>query len=144
MLTPQRREALRQILVFAAIGVVSTAAYATLYLLFRVAFSPTVANTAALIITAVGNTAANRRLTFGVTHREHLWRDHAAGLIAFGFALAITTGAATILGSASNVSRSTELAVLIGANAVATVARFLILRTVVNDNRSQPERRRVE
>ena len=135
---------MRQLLTFGTIGVISTAAYAALYLLFRIAFSATIANGAALVITAIANTAANRRLTFGITQREHLWRDHAAGLAAFGFALAITTAAATIMGNAANVSRTVELAVLVAANAVATVARYLILRTLVTDRRAQPVRRSVD
>jgi putative flippase GtrA len=135
---------LRQLLAFGAIGVISTAAYAVLYVAFRAAGAPTtVANATALVITAVANTAANRRLTFGVRDREHLWRHHAAGLAAFGVALAITMAAATALGT-SSVSRGLELAVLVGANAVATVVRFVILRFVIVDRTTQPVRQRVD
>jgi putative flippase GtrA len=84
------------------------------------------------VITAIGNTAANRRLTFGVIGREGLVRDHGAGLVAFGLALALTTSAATILARvAPGASRPVELAVLSGANLVATAARFVLLRSWV-------------
>ena len=60
------RRPLREALTFCAIGVVSTLAYAVLYALLRGAVAAPAANAIALVVTAVGNTAANRRLTFGV------------------------------------------------------------------------------
>ena len=48
------------------IGVLSTIAYALLYLALVPLIGALGANAAALAITAVANTAANRRLTFGV------------------------------------------------------------------------------
>jgi putative flippase GtrA len=122
----------RQLLSFAVIGVISTAAWAVLYLLLRRWLGPVGANAVALVLTAIGNTAANRRLTFGVQGREGLLRDHGAGLLAFGFALAITSGAAALLGAvAPQASRLVELTVLIVANAVATLGRFVLLRAWV-------------
>ncbi len=121
-----------QVRTFAAIGVLSTIAWAALYSLLRGVLSPVAANAIALVVTALGNTAANRRLTFGVRGRDTLARDHGAGLLAFGLALALTTGAATALGaSAPHAGRLVELAVLTTANVVATAARFLMLRTWV-------------
>ena len=57
---------------------------------------------------------------------RRLLRDHGAGA-AFGFALAITT-APRPCWSAPRASRVVELAVLIVANAVATLGRFVLLR----------------
>ena len=122
----------RQLLSFGVIGVASTAAWAVLYLLLRRWLGPVGANGVALVLTAIGNTAANRRLTFRVQGRDGLLRDHGAGLVAFGFALAITTGAAALLGAvAPHASRAVELAVLIVANAAATLLRFVLLRAWV-------------
>jgi putative flippase GtrA len=122
----------RQLLTFGAIGIASTAAWAVLYLLLRRWLGPVGANATALVVTAIGNTAANRRLTFGVQGRDGLLRDHGAGLLAFGVALAITTGAAALLATvAPHASRLVELAVLIVANATATVGRFVLLRAWV-------------
>ena len=118
---------------FAIIGVLSTLAYAALFGLIRTVASAPVANAVALVVTAVANTAANRRLTFGVRGRESLVRDHLAGLIAFGAALAITTASiATLALVAPSAGRVLELVVLIAANGVATAARFLLLRAWID------------
>src|SRR5664279_5274203 len=82
---------LRQLASFGAIGVASTAAYVVLYAWLREATPAGIANALALVITAVGNTAANRWLTFGVRGRAGLARDHAAGLLALSAALVITS-----------------------------------------------------
>jgi putative flippase GtrA len=131
----------REVLTFGAIGVASTAAYAVIYLLLREAVAPTVANGTALLITAIGNTAANRRLTFGVRDRRSMVRDQVGGLVALVIALAITTTAAGLLGLlAPAAGRLLELTVLVAANALATVARFLLLRTwIAGDRRTANE-----
>ena len=119
-----------QILRFAAIGVISTLAWAGLYSLLRGAgLGSVAANAIALVTTAVGNTAANRRLTFGVSGRTGLARDHGAGLLAFGLAIALTTTAATLLDRlAPGAHRLVEIAVLGAANVAATAGRFVLLR----------------
>ena len=122
----------REIAWFAAIGLVSTLAYAVLYTAARTVASATTANLLALVITALGNTAANRRLTFGIAGRASLLRHHAAGFAALGLALAITTVAVVGLDALVPASsRPLELIVLLGANALATVVRFVVLRRFV-------------
>jgi len=132
-----RRDLGREILTFAAVGVASTAAYAVLYLALRSATGPAAANGLALVVTAVGNTAANRWLTFGVRDGGSMLRDQLAGLMALAVALAITTAAVNVLGAvAPGAPRLLELAVLVVANALATVARFVLLRTwITRDQR---------
>ena len=44
----------------------STVAYVLLYLLLRGALAAQVANAVSLLLTAVANTAVNRRVTFGI------------------------------------------------------------------------------
>ena len=136
----RHRELGSQFVRFAVIGVVSTLAWAGLYTLLRGAgLGSVAANGVALVVTAIGNTAANRRLTFGVTGRDGLARDHATGLVAFGLALSLTTAAASLLARlAPTSSRAVELAVLAIANAVATSARFVLLRSWVG--RASPMR----
>jgi len=125
-----------QIRRFAVIGVVSTAAYAALYLVLRTVTPAPVSNALALVTTAFGNTAANRRLTFGVRGRGSLVRDHAAGLAAFGVALAVTTaGVAGLRAIDPGAGRLVELVVLIGANAVAAISRFALLRSWIAPDR---------
>src|SRR5580704_8501989 len=54
---------------FAAIGALSTLAYIVVFLALRGFMGGQAANALSLLLTAVFNTAANRRLTFGVTGR---------------------------------------------------------------------------
>ena len=56
------------------------------------------ANVVALLLTSIANTAANRRLTFGVRGRDGAARHQFQGLIIFGLGLALTTGALALLG----------------------------------------------
>lgn len=121
-----------QLLRFAAIGVASTLAHAGLYLLLRDPFGAIAANVVALLVATVANTAANRRLTFGVRGREGVWRHQAQGFVLFGLGLALTTGALAALGAwAPGAGRAVEVAVLVAANALATVVRFVAFRTWV-------------
>jgi glycosyltransferase involved in cell wall biosynthesis len=122
---------------FAAIGVLSTLAYALIYLALRDRVGPGAANAIALALTAVGNTQANRRWTFGLRGRERLLRQHAAGAIVFVLTLALTSGALFALRKLDpGASRAIELAALIAAGVTATVTRYLGLRFWVFSQRS--------
>ena len=81
----------------------------------------------ALVVTAVANTAANRRLTFGVRGRRGAAASQVQGLIVFFLGLALTTGALAML--PPTASRPVELLVLVGANALATLLRFVAFRS---------------
>jgi glycosyltransferase involved in cell wall biosynthesis len=122
---------------FLAIGVISTIAYALLYLLLRSPLGPAAANALALALTAVANTQANRRFTFGVRGRTGLLRQHAAGALVYLLALALTGGALRVLQRVDpHPARLLELAVLVLAGALATVSRYIALRTWVFARRS--------
>jgi putative flippase GtrA len=128
-----RRDTIRQAASFGAIGVVSTVAYVALFASLRPAMSTGLANALALLATAVGNTAANRRVTFEVRGRGSLARDHAAGLLALGVALAITTASVAAMDVfVPQRTRLGEVAILVGANATATLFRFLLLRAALD------------
>jgi putative flippase GtrA len=117
---------------FLTVGIGSTIAYALLFLALRGALGSGGANAAALALTAVGNTAANRRFTFGVRGRAGLVRQHALGALVFLITLGLTDGALGVLhGLAPGASRGVELAVLIVAGFVATVTRYVALKTYV-------------
>ena len=132
----QRGRNLRQVGTFAAIGVVSTLAYVALYALLRPFVPAEAANVIALVATAIGNTAANRRLTFAVCGRAGLARDHAAGLLALGAALVITSASLAVLnGVVPGAPRVIEVAILVAANAAATLVRFLLLRLALDRSR---------
>ncbi|MFD8286975.1 glycosyltransferase [Streptomyces lavendulae] len=122
----------RQLLGFCAVGVLSTLLYLLLYSALREAAGPQAANAAALLLCAVANTAANRRLTFGVRGRARAVRHQAQGLVVFAIGLALTSGSLAALGAATaEPAHGTELAVLITANLAATVLRFLLFRAWV-------------
>jgi putative flippase GtrA len=121
-----------QIAGFTAIGVASTVAYLLLYLLLRSVMADQAANALSLLITAVANTTANRRLTFGIRGRAQAARHQFKGLIAFGIGLALTSGSLAALNSTSaGHSRSAEVSALVVANLVATVIRFVLFRSWV-------------
>jgi putative flippase GtrA len=121
-----------QLAVFAVIGVLSTVAYSGLFVLLRGVGSAQVANLVALLATAVVNTAANRRLTFGVHGREGAGRAQLQGLLVFALGLALTSGSLAVLHAAtSRPARATEIAVILAASSAATVMRFAFLRTWV-------------
>jgi putative flippase GtrA len=117
-----------QVASFTVVGIASTVAYVLLYLLLRGVMSAQAANVLSLLVTAVANTAANRRLTFGISGRQHAARHQVKGLIAFGIGLALTAGALAALHSPN---RGLEVTVLVAANLVATVIRFVLYRTWV-------------
>jgi putative flippase GtrA len=120
---------LRQLAVFGAIGVVSTAAYLALFVQLRGLGSAQTANLVALLATAVVNTAANRRLTFGVRGREGAGRAQLQGLLVFALGLALTSGSLAVLHAASSrPTRAVEVTVLVVASAAASVLRFGLLR----------------
>jgi putative flippase GtrA len=117
---------------FIGIGVTSTVAYALLFLLLRGPAGAGPANALALAITAVANTAANRRVTFGVRGRAGLARHHALGALVYVVTLAITDGALALLhGLVAAPSPALEAAVLVVASVGATVTRFVALRSFV-------------
>jgi putative flippase GtrA len=118
-----------QLVRFAAIGVLSTLAYLVLFLLLRGPVGAQAANLSALLLTAVANTAANRRLTFGIRGRGGAARAQFQGLLVFGLGLALTSGSLALLQAADgDASRAAELLLLVVANALATLLRFVLFR----------------
>jgi putative flippase GtrA len=117
---------------FMAVGVASTIAYAALYLALHGALGAAGANALALAVTAVGNTAANRRVTFGVRGRTGAVRHHARGALVYVLTLGLTTASlASLHRIDARPPRAVELAVLVVAGALATVSRYIALRSWV-------------
>ena len=118
-----------QLLRFGLIGVASTLAYLLLYLLARETLSAQWANALALLVTAIANTAANRRLTFGVRGPAGRLRHQGQGLVVFALGLAVTSGSLLVLQRTDpTAARAVELAVLVSANVTATLLRFALFR----------------
>ena len=122
----------RQLLRFGVIGVASTALFALIFLVARAGLGAQAANALALLLTAVVNTAANRRLTFGVRGSARVMRHHVQGIVILGIALMLTSGSlATLHTLAPDAGHGIELAVLTIANVLATLVRFLLFRAWV-------------
>ena len=114
------------------VGVLSTLAYVLLYLLLHGTLGAGGANAVALAITAVANTAANRRVTFGVRGRAGLVRHHARGALVYALTLGLTTLALASLHRIDpDPARGVELGVLVVAGTAATITRYVALRTWV-------------
>jgi putative flippase GtrA len=117
---------------FLGIGVVSTLAFALLFLALHGPLGAAGANAAALALTAIGNTAANRRFTFGVRGRAGLARHHLRGAAVFVLTLALSNGALSVLhGIDATPARWLELTVLVAGSALATATRYVALKTWV-------------
>jgi putative flippase GtrA len=119
---------------------ISTLIYLLLYLALRSPLGPQSANLLALLVTAVGNTAANRTFTFGLQGRRDVLRQHLRALALFGLGLVVTGGALAALHAVvAEPSWSTELLVLTVANLAASVVRFALLHAwVFAGRRSSP------
>jgi len=137
----RRGRDLRRVGTFAAIGVVSTLAYVALYSFLRPFMDAAPANVVALVATAIGNTAANRRFTFAVRGRAGMARDQVAGLVALGAALLLTSASIAALGFvAPSAPHTIEVVILVAANAAATLVRFLVLRIALDRSRPRGPR----
>ncbi len=120
-----------QMVRFGIVGIASTVAYALLYLLLHPALGAQAANLTALLLTAIANTAANRAFTFGIRGRTGVTQHQLNGLLIFAFGLAITSGSLFVLHRFDpTVDKVVELSMLVGANLVATLIRFIALRRV--------------
>jgi len=120
-----------QMVRFGIVGIASTIAYALLYLLLHPAMGAQAANLTALLLTAIANTAANRAFTFRIRGRTGVARHQLHGLLVFMFGLAITSGSLFVLHRLDpEVGKVVELSVLVVANLVATLVRFIALRRV--------------
>ena len=121
-----------QVIRFGVVGAVSTLAFALLFVLFQEPFGAQEANFLALLLTAIGNTAANRRFTFGINGPDRLFTQQFQGLVVFTMAWSITSSSLLVLHAATPNSSSTmELVTLTGANILATLMRFVLLRVWV-------------
>jgi len=121
-----------QLFRFCGVGVASTIAYVALFLLLRTTMSAAWANALALLVTAIGNTAANRTFTFGVRGRSARLRHQLQGLAVFAVGLGLSTGAlAAVHSLAPHAGRSAEVVTLVVANLAATLLRFLLFRSWV-------------
>jgi glycosyltransferase involved in cell wall biosynthesis len=129
---------------FMAIGVASTSVYAVLFFALAGAVGSRGANLVALTLTAVANTAANRRFTFGVRGRRRIVRDHLGGLLVYLIALGLTDAALVLLDRLDpRPARVLEVSALVLASLCATVARYVGMSTWLFASGRGPRRRQI-
>lgn len=129
----------RQLAWFTGIGVVMTLAYLALYAVLRPTCGAQLSNAIAWVVTAVGDTSANRRFTFGVFGRAGAGRAQVEGMLVFGLGWGITSGSLLALEIAvAEPGYVLELAVLAVANLAAGLLRFALLRWWVFAPRRSP------
>ncbi len=125
------RGMISQLVRFGIVGVASTVAYAVLYLVLHSMIGAQAANFVALLATAILNTAANRAFTFGVRGSSSAAKHQMQGLLIFAFGLLLTSGSLFVLHEwAPSATKHVELVVLVAANLIATITRFIGLRWV--------------
>ncbi|MBT1258524.1 GtrA family protein [Rhodococcus erythropolis] len=123
-----------QLFRFYLVGGASAGVYLLLFLILRVYCASQIANVLALLLSAIANTAVNRRFTFGIRGTAGIIRQYLQGLVVFALGLVVTGGALLVLHSRMpEPSRTLEVSVLIAANVIATIVRFLGLRWVFSD-----------
>lgn len=132
------RSLVGQLASFGVIGIASTIGYLLLYAVLHPALGAQGANLLALLLTAIANTAANRRITFGMHGRTGAARHQMEGLAVFAASVVLTSGALAVLHALDPApSLPVEGGVLVAANLAATLLRFVLFRAwVFNPSRS--------
>ncbi|MEV4220278.1 glycosyltransferase [Nonomuraea sp. NPDC049725] len=109
---------------FAAVGAFTSVLYALLYLPLREVLEPALCNLAALVLTGVVNTEANRRWTFGRRGGKRTGM-HLRAAAVFLSNYAVTT--AVVVGLAPAAGRLFEVAAVVATYGVLTLLRFIAL-----------------
>jgi putative flippase GtrA len=120
-----------QLVRFVSIGVVSTVVFAALFALLDRPLGAVGADVVALLVCALANTAANRRLTFALRGRAGRVRHYAAGTALGLLPLGVTLAALGLLAAAGATSLPVALVTLTAVNLLATAPRFILLRNWV-------------
>ena len=130
----------RQLVRFAAVGLVSTAVHLGLFAtLASAGVASQLANGTALVIATIGNTAANRWWTFGVVGRHRLVTHHGQALLIFAITWVASTAALAVLQAVHPAASTTsQTAVVAAANIASTVLRFVAMRSWIFRGRQEP------
>ena len=120
---------------FISIGIVSTLLFAVLFVLLQGSLGSAGAVLVALIVCSIGNTAANRRLTFALRGRSGLGRDYRIGAMVGLIPLVSTLTALAFLNRLGVTSLAVTTAVLAAASALGALVRFVLLRNWAFDPR---------
>ncbi len=134
----RRRPTVEQLVRFVSIGAVSTVLFAVLFLLLRGQVGAVAADVVALAVCTVVNTAANRRLTFDMHGRTRRVSHQIRGLAAAVLPLGLNLVALGVAGLAGVHGAWPLVIVLTLANAVASMAKFVLLQHWVFSTRRAP------
>jgi putative flippase GtrA len=119
----------RQLVRFTGVGIVCTVTSLALYAFLRPWIGAQPANAAALVLTSLMNTGLNRRLTFKITERKRMKRDHLNGVIVILVALLLTGGSLGVLHWINpEATVADELWTTTLSGLLATAVRFTMLR----------------
>jgi putative flippase GtrA len=124
-------EIVRQLSRYAVVGLLGTAVSALLYLVFRMWWDAVPANLAALVLSTVASTEANRRFTFGgaVVDRTREYLQNAVTVVFYAFySSAVLLLLDQVVGDATALQESLVVA---GASVVGGLLRFAVLRNWV-------------
>jgi putative flippase GtrA len=122
-----RQRLLDRLVRFGSIGVVSTAAFALLFVGLVGSLGSVGADVVALGLCTLANTAANRRLTFELRGRNRLVRHHASGLAVGLVPLGLNLATLALLTVAGITSLPALVIALTVTNAAAALAKFALL-----------------
>ncbi|WP_427018431.1 GtrA family protein [Pseudarthrobacter sp. P1] len=127
---PRRFATLRhQVRSFLVVAVICTATSVAIFAALRPATGVQWANGISLVLCSVLNTELNRRMSFGISGIKDWVKDQRRGLWVMLLALGLSSGSLWLLHElAPDASMATELVVITGANVVAAVTRFMLLR----------------
>jgi putative flippase GtrA len=124
-------EVVRQLARYAVVGVLGTAVSAVLYVVFRTWWDTVPANLAAIVLSTIASTEANRRFTFGGAvvdrTREYLQNGGTVTFYAF-YSSAILLLLDQVVGDPTALQESLVVA---GASVVGGLVRFVVLRNWV-------------
>jgi putative flippase GtrA len=119
-----------QLVKFAVVGVGSTVTHLSLFAALDQVVSTQPANLTALVLATLGNTAANRRWTFGVTGATSRGRHHVQALLVFALTWALSAAALWGLPHLWPDPSTAVSTIAVGASmALSTVVRFVLMRT---------------
>ena len=128
-----------QILHFVDVGIVCTIVYSLAFLLLGHLMPVAVGNLLALLVSAVLNTALNRRYSFGAQNPRHMLSHHAKGIAVFALCWLFTSTAIWLTAGQPTIW---VLVAVTGANVFATVVRFALAKVWVFTDALKPSRSR--
>ncbi|WP_049758882.1 GtrA family protein [Renibacterium salmoninarum] len=119
----------KQVIGFLIVGAICTAASLGIFTALRPFAGTQWANLIALVLTSVLNTDLNRRHSWSIRDRKHWLDDQSKGLWVMFLALLLTSSSLLLLHTINpNSSVLDEVLTITGANVLAAVSRFLLLR----------------